>query len=34
MKLLTETQLLMLLSEFSLKKMRNNEYDERWDDFL
>ncbi len=31
---LTEKQLLMLLSETSLKKTWDNPYDERWDDVL
>ncbi len=29
---LSETQMLMLLSESSLKKTWDNKYDERWDD--
>lgn len=29
---LNETQMLMLLSESSLKKTWDNKYDERWDD--
>ena len=31
---LTEKQLLMLLSETSLKETWDNKYDERWDDVL
>ena len=31
---MTETQLLMLLSEPALKKTWDNHYDERWDDVL
>jgi AbrB family looped-hinge helix DNA binding protein len=31
---LNETQMLMLLSESSLKKTWDNKYDERWDDVL
>lgn len=31
---LTESHLMMLLSEPALKKVWNNKYDERWDDVL
>ncbi len=31
---LEEDHILMLLSEISLKKVWNNEYDKRWDDVL
>ena len=31
---LTESHMLMLLSEPALKKTWNNKYDERWDDVL